>query len=225
MGKHIQAELVIGDWLEAYKHKLAFASIQYVKSAKNNYWDEASKLVNERVVLSFSLAALPDDSLAISRLAALASSSDKKVIAPFITSQAKTILDAGLVESDYGKQRLFTGCELGDNTYYGSTEWIRNVAGLTLNIFATCKENFVALTHNKTGQSLSDTDLEKLEKTDTSRLIVNPHALFIFNGALRADTFSNDQYFNPQLNQAQSRINVKIPYWNDLRALSEKNDA
>lgn len=219
--KKIKTELIVGDWLEAYKLKTGFDTIRYVKGAKDTYWHEAGQTVSQPVVLCFGTAALPDDNKAISELAAQASTG-QTFVSPFVVG-GKMILDAGLVESDHGKQRLFTGCELGDDSYYGYTGFVRNVAGLTLDIFATSRDNFAKLTEDKRGATLTDIDLDKMKTADT-RLIVNPRAAFQFKGFLTLDKFRNDQYFNPQLTQAHTDLYVKVSSWGNLKDLSERDN-
>ncbi len=220
--KNIQTELIIGDWLEPYKLKTGFDKVRHVSGDRNTYWQEAGKLVSEKTVLCFGVAALPDTEAIISELAAQASSGEA-FVSPFIVG-GKIILDAGLVESDHGKQRLFTGCELGDDTYYGYTGFIRNVAGLTLDIFATSRDNFTKLTQDKHGTALTDIDLDKA-KTANTRLVVNPRAAINFKGALTLDKFHNDQFFNPQLTQAHTDLYVKVSSWGNLKDLSERDNA
>jgi hypothetical protein len=217
--KDTKTELVIGAWFKTYDTKAGFDKIEYIEEDKPSYWQRASNVVSEKTVLCFAAAALPDDAAAIAELAAQASAGDV-FVSPFIVG-GKMILDAGLVESDHGKQRLFTGCALGDDSYYGYTGFVRNVAGLTLDIFVTSRENFARLTHDKHGASLSDIDLDRAKNADT-RLIVNPRAKFNFKGALTVDKFHNDQYFNPQLTQAHTDLYVKVPFWGKLKELSEK---
>jgi hypothetical protein len=219
--KNIKAELIIGSWLKDYKLEEVFDEIHYLGAGNDMYWHEAGQTVSQPTILCFSYAALPDDEKAVSELVAQASAG-QAFVSPFVVG-GRMILDAGLVESDHGKQRLFTGCELGDNTYYGYTGWVRDVAGLTLDIFATSRENFAKLTDNKHGTTLTDVDLDKMKTADT-RLIVNPRASFNFKGALTLDKFRNNQYFNPQLTQAHTDLYVKVSSWGNLKDLSERNN-
>jgi hypothetical protein len=217
--KDMKTELIIGSWYKPYAPDTGFNGVKYIEAGKDTYWHQAGKAVNEKIVFCFSTAALPDGAEAISELVAQASAGDV-FVSPFIVG-GKMILDAGLVESDHGKQRLFTGCALGDDSYYGYTGFVRNVAGLTLDIFVTNRDNFVKLTSDKHGPSLTDIDLSKAKNAAT-RLVVNPRAKLNYKGALTVDKFHNDQYFNPQLTQAHTDLYVKVPFWGKLKELSEK---
>lgn len=216
----LKTELIVGDWLE--KHELqGYTHIKYLDCDQKTYWSKVADTVGENTVLCFSAAAIPDDPSAIYELISQASSGDKYV-SPFIVG-GNMILDAGLVESDHGKQRLFTGCELGDDTYYGYTGFVRNVAGLTLDIFATNKDNFAKVTRDKNNAILTDIDLDHA-KTAQTKLVVNPRAKFNFKGYLTLDKFHNDQYFNPQLTQAHTDLYVKVPFWGNLKDRSEREN-
>jgi Glycosyl transferase family 2 len=219
----IETQLVIGDWLKRRDLGNSFSSVKYIEGRDDTYWQTAAKAADEPVVLCFGIAALPYDKHAISEIIAQASTG-QTVVAPFVVGGDNTILDAGLVESEHGKQRLFTGCRLGDSTYYGYTGFVRNVAGLTLDIFAASRGKFVELTANKHGSTLTDIDLDKIKSHDT-RLIVNPRAPLDFKGALTLDKFMNDQYFNPQLMQAHTDLYVKVSSWGNLKDVSERDNA
>ena len=219
---NIHTELVVGDWLEKYDIEAGFNSTHYIEGPDETYWRRAAAAVSHDNVLCFSNAALPDDEHAISEIIAQASVGNV-VSSPYIVG-GKMILDAGLVESDHGKQRLFTGCEIGDDSYYGYTGLVRNVAGLTLDIFAAKKDLFTRLAKNKTDTVLTDMDLDNVKDDDT-RLIVNPRAKFNFNGTLNIENFRNERYFNPQLAQAHTDLYVKVSSWGNLKSISERDNA
>jgi glycosyltransferase involved in cell wall biosynthesis len=221
LDKKIKTELIIGEWLKNYKPDLGFETTHYVKEIDKNYWLEAAKAVSRPVVLCFTAAALPDNNQAVSKLAAMASVG-QKIVSPFVIADDRNILDAGLVESGYGKQQLFTGCKLGDDSYYGSTEWTRNVAGLTLGFFAVSKENFADLASKATSRLLTDADLDKLGEIQK---VVTPHAYFIYKGELLAGAIKNNQYFNPQLTQAHTDLYIKVPRWGKLKEQGERENA
>lgn len=220
IGKSLKIQLIIGDWLKKYKPNITFDTISYIEGSNKEYWHQAAKAVKESTVLCFTAAALPDDKQAILKLIAIVGGG-QRIASPMVVSQDKSILDAGLVESDHGKQRLFTGCKLGDSTYYGSTEWVRNVAGLTLDFFACNKDNFTKLASSASSRLLTDKELDKLGKIQK---VVNPHAYFVYKGELLEDTFRNSRYFNPQLMQAHTDLYIKVPRWESLKDQSEREN-
>jgi glycosyltransferase involved in cell wall biosynthesis len=221
INKATKTELIVGDWLKKYKPSFKFDSVCYVEGSDKEYWLKAAEAASEAVVFCFTAAALPHDDHAISKLAAMATKG-QNVISPFVVSNDRIILDAGLVESDHGKQRLFTGCKLGDDSYYSSTELNRNVAGLTLDFFACNQEIFTKLAANAESSSLTDFDLDKLKGI---KKVVNPHAFFIYKGELLRDPLRNSKYFNPQLTQAHTELYVKVPRWENLKERSERENA
>lgn len=217
---HMNTQLIVGDWVKKYKTKLKFSSVNYIKSSDSEYWQNVAETVSGEVVLCFRAAALPRNKQEIQKLASAASLGNK-IISPFIISTDNSILDAGLVESDHGKQRLFTGCKLGDDSYYGSTELVRNVSGLTMSFFACTKDNFVKLLSGAKGKVLSDKDLDNL---GAIRKVAYPHTPMIYKGELLDDALRNDLYFNPQLMQAHTDLYIKVPRWENLKEKSEREN-
>lgn len=217
----VKVELIVGDWFAPYRAKVT-AAVRLV-SEQEKYWPAAAASVSHKTVVCFAGAALPlhGESGALVKIAAAATQTDV-VVSPVLVGEDGTIMDAGLVESAYGKQQLFRGSKLGEDSYYGSTEWVRDVAGLTLEVFATSAEMFASIAKNARGDALNDGVLQQ-SANKTTRFILYPHAPFLRKGALKLPNLINNDYFNPQLTQAHSSIDVRLSAWSKLeQAVSER---
>jgi glycosyltransferase involved in cell wall biosynthesis len=217
------AEIIAGQWLQAYADQFPAIKIKSVSSDAPHYWRQAAELVGKGAILCFTTAASPRSAKHLLQLCGFAEH-NSAIVAPVLVSESNFIIDAGLVEADYGRQYLFRECKLGDSTYYGSTEWVRNVAGLTGNVLAIKKEYFRQLTDLSEGYELSNKVLNRdyWEKQGI-RLVSYAHAPFVFKGSLANYPLINQHYFNPGLTQASApSIGVKVAAWGNLGDSSER---
>lgn len=223
------SQVIIGEWaknypevIESYKNKLI-----YVKNDKT-YWLEAAKAVDKKLpVLVMRVAALPKGSKELADLIGYAQSQNTTIAAPILLSEDNVIIDCGFVESSYGLQPLFTEAKLGDNTYYGSTEWVRDVAALSLNVFAAKPEVFKHLVEEhptvlEDGEALHSDD----SLNQPTHMVINPLTPFYFKGYLRTAPIINDSFFNPDLTKAfPPSIGMRVSAWGRLKEESEHYSA
>ncbi|OGL30391.1 hypothetical protein A3F37_00755 [Candidatus Saccharibacteria bacterium RIFCSPHIGHO2_12_FULL_41_12] len=197
-------ELVVGDWYRPYaKHKNV--KITFVAD-QQNYWEEVATSITNNNVICFQEAVLPRRAGSLSELIAISHGILGSIVSPVIIGKDEIIVDAGLVESDYGLQPLFKGCKYGESTFFGSTDWVRNVSSLTLDVFATNKDQFIQLIKNNTSAQKLTADLSQDAKVHS---IVWAHTPCDYNGFLTNQSVK-DGYFNQQLANASYGISMKV---------------
>jgi hypothetical protein len=202
---HQDIELIIGSWYSAYLGTQTKIKIRTV--GDKNYWSKASELVSNKVVICFQSAAFPAEPADLLQLAAVAAQSSCATASPMIVSKGGGVVDAGLVETDFGLSPLFKGCKLNESTPFGSVEWVRDVDAPSLMVFATRAENFTEITSGKDVLPLRPALARKLKGDH----IVWSHSLFKHKGSL--DYSSDSGYFNSQLSLEHSTINMRTSSW------------
>jgi glycosyltransferase involved in cell wall biosynthesis len=215
-------QIIVGDWLKVLKPDLSNHEITYL--AHDNYWSNAAKEIKGETVLCLRDALVPQTKDAISKVIGRAYQQDV-IVAPVIISSGGTIIDAGLVKTISGhNQPLFKGNKLGDSTYFGTTEWVRNVDALNLNVFAASRHNASKLFEGLHNQS--DTSLKNFLKSNPdTRLVLDAQAPMIFKAHLMPSPLINNTYFNPELTQAFApSINVDMSDWGQTKDRSEREN-
>ncbi len=200
-GDLTNAELLIESWYRRFAKD--DIKIKYID--ENNFWRNVIEKSDGEVIVCFQEAALTRKSGDIKKLASVAENIKGSFVAPIIVGKDGTIIDAGLVKSEYGLQPLFKGCKYSDSTFFGSTDWVRNVDSLTLDIFATRKENLLACgVDGIPKRRLITKDLEK-----ETTCISWAHVVCDYNGFL-ANQVVQDTYFNHQLASASYEVSMKV---------------
>ncbi len=215
--KKPRIHLIVGEWYREYAPK--DLAISFVPAETTDYWSNAQKAIDSEVVLCFQQAVLPKEKGALIELANVANGIDDSLIAPVIVGKDCTILDAGLVESEYGLQPLFKGYKYGENTILGDTDWVRNVSALTLNVFAT-KRNTLRKLIAEQKEPQPNLTLQ-LKAPNNIQSVIWAHAVGYYKGFFR-DIQARDQYFNPQVDDASYEITMKTSSWEGYDGRSEK---
>lgn len=211
-----EVELIIGDWYD--DHKLPRKGIKLKTVEHSNFWVKTAKLVSNEVVVCFQAAISPGKHSDLWQLTAVAAQDSCATASPIIINKEQTVLDAGLVESDFGLQPLFMGHRLSDSTPFGSVEWNRDVAAPSLAAFATKKDNFLKIINSQNGGSEYFLHPNLMPELKGYHVIWS-HNPFTYKGALYYPDDSN--YFNPQLHLAQSLIHMRSSSWEKLHERAE----
>lgn len=210
-----QVELIVGDW---YVSPPMTRRVEIKTVTGKDYWASAAALVSNEVVICFQAAVMPNKPSDLLQLAAVAAQETCATVSPMIITKEHTILDAGLVESDFGLQPLFRGYSLTDSTPFGSAEWTRDVASPSLTVFASKKENFTKIIarHNHRHEAILHPNI--IPQLAGNHIIWS-YTPFTYKGSLHYPLGSN--YFNPQLYLAQSIIHMRASLWEQLHERAE----
>ncbi len=214
-------ELIIGEWYKDIisKSDVNQKKIKYV-SEKHDYWLSAIRQVTNEVVICFKVAGLPKNRESLEQLAAVAKDKSHSVVSPVIVGDDNTILDSGIVSTSNFPKKLFEGFGLGKGSYFGSTEWVRNVSDLTTNIVAVRTELLESLleksSHNyssvSTFHGLSDNSKEL-------NFVVWSHTPFVYKGVLKF--FDRSTYHNTQFFRFSPTVTMHVDNWGEEYKKSE----
>jgi len=207
-------ELIIGSWYEEYAKKYhPHLSVHYIDD-QADYWSAVASKATKKVLVCFKIACLPyeHDPLALSQLAAAAADDGHTAVAPIMIGQDKTILDSGIVDVDGFPRQLFFDNKLGENTYLGTTDWVRNVSDLTTNIIAIKSATFKELIGQRNRYGRAST-LRRADGVDLAmdNLVVWSHTPFVYKGLLMPSR--SDSYHNAQLFRFTPRTTMQVDNW------------
>ena len=214
--KEISVELIIGEWYKKFAKEYPNLPIKYVTDGVKNYWQSAVELAAYPVCVCFKIAAVPTIRYGLSRLAAVARDSKHTAVSPVVISENETILDAGVVGSDSLPKKLFEGYRLGRYTYFGNTDWVRNVNDLTTNIIAIDTSRLKHFMNNEVRSYQQAATLHGLlpaTAADGSRLVVWAHTPFEYKGLLRPDI--GNSYHNSQLFKLTPVVTMHMDNWGE----------
>jgi O-antigen biosynthesis protein len=200
-----QVELLIGDWFEPYRQKFSFKNIQTIKASDpEDHFKQAAKRAKHETLVVFEEAATPKKKDSLFELASAALHSGADAVQPMVLEFDGTIYDAGLVDAEYGYQPLFKGLKFGRNTFFGDTDWVRNVSAVGGTVYATTKSKLARL---KDGDAKS-----------RPAAVVWTYALFERESLLRTSSLKT---FNPLLDQTLNGIRTRNSSWSPDEGRSE----
>ena len=132
-----KVELIIGDWFKNNSSQLNKENVKVkIVPPSNSYWRKAAKMVSKKAVICFRIAALPATDKALEKLAAAAAASPNTAVGAVIVNKTGTIYNSGIINAAGTAVKLFEGYQFGRNTFFGDTDWVRNVDDLTTNVVA-----------------------------------------------------------------------------------------
>jgi glycosyltransferase involved in cell wall biosynthesis len=196
-------KLVIGDWYKPFSKQVeGIIDVSFVIQDEK-FWKHVSDCAEGLPVVCLRSAVTSTKGAnSLRELASVAAQSQAPVV-PILTGQDGTVLDAGLVKVGGRLQYLFEGYRLPQNTYFGDTDWVRNIDGATGEVFAVKSEL-----------------LAKIAKHETIE-IVQPvlwaHQPFRLEGELQAMPQINSS-FNQLLTKAGYKITMKTNVWGEASA-------
>lgn len=140
-----QYELIIGEWYREFigsqqPEKLKGATIITIDDQQEEYWQQAIDLANNPVIIGFKIAAMPLTEDGLQDLVAVAADPRHRVVSPTLLNASRKIVDNGIICLAGFPKQMFEGCSFPQDTYYGTTEWVRNVNDVTTNIVVWRKD-------------------------------------------------------------------------------------
>lgn len=196
---------IVGEWCKKYilDDKL---NISFVPDdEESDFLVTAAKKVKYDVAIIFRSAALPREPSMLAEIAAV-SHATGHIVQPLLVSTKGIIEDAGLVGASYGLQPLFTGYYCGENTFFGNTDWVRNIEATNGLVMAVPKSQ------------LECCDKPVVSGLKGQGVVLWAHAIFEFCYVLQPN--QHIPGFNPSLTQAKSDIHMMSAGWpkNEERA-------
>ncbi len=219
-------ELVVGDWFDGFRSDDVFndVDVHLVSSDAKHYWQDAAEFTHGQAVLCFSAASSPVNSSAVAQLVSCAYQLNA-IVAPVLISGGKYILDAGLIETNVGLEPLFLESRLGDWTAFGSTEWVRNVSGLTMQVFAATTTTFRHVAQAVAKHQPLDVISPDMLRDGQVDLVSSAHCQFLYKGPLTNLPLTNHSFGNPELAQiSPPSIRVKMSSWGTIGERSEREN-
>ncbi|HLG90568.1 MAG TPA: glycosyltransferase [Candidatus Saccharimonadales bacterium] len=215
-GSRVATELIIGQWYKKHENWHPEVKVRYTQDKADDYWQEAVDMATHPVTVCFKMAAMPKGRHGLAQLAAVASDTRYTAVAPVVVSDNDTILDAGVVGSRELPKKLFEGYKLGRNTYFGNTDWVRNVNDLTTNIVAINTErlrHLIASGIRTYHQSDTLNGLSPTATVDDSYFVVWAHTPFKYKGLLKPRV--GRSYHNSQLFQFTPTVTMHVDNWGE----------
>jgi len=115
--------------LDLKKENMAIKRVA-AKTYDKKFLNQALAVADETVVV-MNQALLPETSDWLMQMSGLAELKRVGAVAPVVVNNEQVIEDAGLVQYGNGLRALFAAERLGQPTYFGNTEWTRDVDALT----------------------------------------------------------------------------------------------
>ncbi|HSW85270.1 MAG TPA: glycosyltransferase [Candidatus Saccharimonadales bacterium] len=219
--KNIIIDWVIGDWYQPFMSESLKDTVKLITSDSGNYWQTAAQLIKGDAVICFQSCSLPSSNQYFGDMSAAAMQLDS-IVAPVIIDNFKAILYSSLIESSYGLQPLFYGFKFGADSYYGSTEWNRNVSAISGQTFALSRQRFIQLAKYITDSVITTEMLVKFHEVQSCLFVSYAHTPFTYKGPLIDAPLSNINYFNPQLTKAQNGMSMTESDWGIIMEASER---
>ena len=219
-----KVELIVGDWYKPFvSNSPASVKIKFISQKQRDYWQAAAKAASYPVCICFKVAALPRTAGGLANLAAVAADPTHAAVAPIILSDNDTIIDSGIVGSTYLPTRLSQGYIYGKYTYFGNTDWVRNVADLTTNIVAiktVLLKEFI--NHGMQTYQRAETlhGMLPANMIDKSRFVVWAHTPFEYKGVLKPA--ESGSYVDSQLFKFMPIATIHVDNWGDKYARSSE---
>lgn len=175
-----------------------------VDISKHQFINTAVSKAKGDVLVFINAAVVPDQHMWLEKLVGLVSQlSDIGAAAPLIIDYSNgQIIDGGYVHNGDKVVPLFKGYRKGVHTYFGNSDWVRDVSMLSGRVIAIKKQVVDRLMESGV-ESLSDVEYKKklLKTLHTSglNLVIWPHVTMGFAGDLMVEQRSGSSYFNPNL--------------------------
>lgn len=123
----VSTELIVGAWFKEYM-KTGPASVPLrLVADDDDYWKNAVKLVSQPVTIGYKIAAKPRQVSDIGDLAAAAAAANGTPVMPMVVNRDQVIVGSGISHANHLPRRIFEGYFYGQDSYFGSTEWVRNM--------------------------------------------------------------------------------------------------
>lgn len=168
------------------------------KITEKNFLEEALERSGDQVVILCDFA-FPNSKDWAKSLAGPLNVEEVHAVSPIVCRPDGKIEDCGLVKQDQEVRSLFRGFEYGKNTYFGDTDWTRNVDFLSGKIIAVRKgdlQKFLSGTNLKTSaRTLTKYSADKKNKFN----VVTSEA--IFTHVRTSGEYRHSSYASPNTRQ------------------------
>jgi len=199
-------QLIIEEWAAGHQIRDIHSNTVFVPEGKSYLKNAVAAATNE-IVIYFQVAAMPRTIDDIFNLAAVVEQTDTFAAQPVLVDRLNMIRDSGLVDEQFGLQPLFKGTRLGENTYFGNTDWVRNISRVSCGVVAIKKSNLARVVNNNDVANW----LVPYQLPIEAAYTVWAHSVFHYKGSLALRQKS--KYFNSQLEHASYQLLTKNFGW------------
>lgn len=177
---------------------------------KENYIQQALQHIKSEVVICLGTIAFPEDSDWITALSATLRQPHVNAVSPLLLIDGDIIDDCGLMRYDDSYLPLFKNQVATNNqTFFGNTNWVRNVDRLTGNIIAVRTKDFMKHV-NKNTQLEYFNMVAAYEEAGKYNLLYSS-TRFNRNGIRLAKQSIDTDYFNPNLDPHGDGYAIYMP--------------
>lgn len=224
IGDSVHVELIVGEWYKDLGSKDSSFSVKFVEEGAG-YLKNAASIASHETIVYFQAGALPRNKQAMIEIVARANALNQ-IVVPLLVNERNAILDAGLTEAYYGLQPLFVGYHISDDSFYGSTEWTRNITASSLRVAAMPKALFQKIAEKSKTERLYPTDvLAALSNQKTAMCQLHAAAVFELQGYFTNTPLVNTNMTNPNLNKTRATVTMETANWGKLQERSESDNA
>ena len=211
LGEH-GMELIVGDWYESFMDEKSSLSVKLIPQ-DDKYWSKAANAATAEVAVCFKAAALPKSRGGLQNLVAVAADPNHMAVAPILTNESLIIISSGIIQNQPLPKKLFEGYKLGVNTWFGNTDWVRNVDDLTMEVLALRASVLESLVSNSKRFASAPTvgSLKAIGSIKSPNLVVWAHTPFRYLGAFNPKLETDYQQF-PSL-RFMPTINIHVDDW------------
>ncbi|HVS79311.1 MAG TPA: glycosyltransferase [Candidatus Saccharimonadales bacterium] len=219
------AEIVIGDWYKKFEVNESNESmrLKFIDDDGGDYWRRAAAAANKEAAVCMKIAALPVDAEALEKLAAAAAHIKQAVLSPVITDHSGTIFGSGIVNVNDVVLRLFEGYKYGRNSFFGDTDWVRDVDDLTTEVVALRTSTLRSLLKKDSTDYDNAATVGALisSQADKSSSIIWGYSLFEYLGPLK---FTNsNRYHRVQQFRFVHTPKLVIDNWGEKNEIDEES--
>lgn len=195
--------IIIGDWAKPLVGELSNVHFVFINGSKKNYLQKVAEAIKTDYFIYFQEAWTPLEKDALAELLAVCKHSGVFAVQPVAVGIDNTIIDSGYVDAWHGLQLLFKGLKLPENTFFGDTDWVRDIRASSCKVAAFKTEDFKGIVQNK--DRIRPADLPP------NKSVVWPFVTCIYESYLRNDI--GLATFNPQLTQSMFEIYMNSSTW------------
>lgn len=192
-----ETHIIVGDWFSQYCEGERADNVSIVSGNGEDFLTQSANKLRNNTVVMFSAAATPRKKYFLAEIAAVSHATNLSV-QPVLVSEKGDIEDAGLVDAQYGLQPLFVGYKYGENTFFGSTDWVRDISASNGLVIAIPKSEFTNIS-------------KRSIVSKKNHPILWSHAIFELHHKLMPTRKLSD--FNPLLNGTKSDISMVTVEW------------
>ncbi len=203
----LAAELILQKPAETALESSKNVKITYLDSKSDQFLSNAAASTNAKTCIVFNAAALPQKAKFMKDLAAVTMQvKEIGLVSPHIlTTDGETIFDCGYVKVDNSLVPIFQGEAWGDHTYFGNTDWVRNLDAVSGRCFGM-RTQLLEEYFKKNG-AYDPTALSAFIAALEKRIVSWQFTPFNYHGDFEYSE-SQTHYLNPQLLRSGAKLAV-----------------